>query len=167
MTVLSNEEILQAIAQKPVMDIVKLIEMMEKEFNVSAAAAAVAMPMMGAAPGAAAALARSRAGLAADLAPGLPAAVLACRRRDARHCDRCRPGQCGPGAHAPPPAAARCRPGLFARERSRHARAAAAVARAGHAAHRQADAQSPRSRSRRWCGGDIGSLAGECHVVVA
>jgi len=35
---LSNEEILEAIAEKPVMDIVALIEMMEEKFGVSAAA---------------------------------------------------------------------------------------------------------------------------------
>ncbi len=50
---LSNEEILKAIAKKPVMDIVELIAMMEKEFNVSAAVA-VAAPAAGASAGAAA-----------------------------------------------------------------------------------------------------------------
>lgn len=48
---LSNDEILEAIAQKSVMDIVELIKAMEEKFGVSAAAAAVAV----AAPGAAAA----------------------------------------------------------------------------------------------------------------
>jgi large subunit ribosomal protein L7/L12 len=40
---LSNEEILNAIAEKSVMDIVELIEAMEEKFNVSAAAATVAV----------------------------------------------------------------------------------------------------------------------------
>lgn len=48
---LSNDEILEAIAQKSVMDIVELIKAMEEKFGVSAAAAAVAV----AAPGAGAA----------------------------------------------------------------------------------------------------------------
>lgn len=52
---LSNEEILNAIAEKPVMEIVELIESMEEKFNVSAQAAAVAVaPVAGAAGGAAA-----------------------------------------------------------------------------------------------------------------
>ncbi len=51
---LSNEEILNAIAEKPVMDIVELIAMMEKEFNVTAAVA-VAAPAGGAAVASAAA----------------------------------------------------------------------------------------------------------------
>lgn len=40
----SKEEILDAIAQMSVMDVVTLIESMEKKFNVSAAAVAVAAP---------------------------------------------------------------------------------------------------------------------------
>ena len=45
---LSNEEILEAIAQKSVMEIVELISMMEEKFGVSAAAAvAVAAPAAG------------------------------------------------------------------------------------------------------------------------
>jgi large subunit ribosomal protein L7/L12 len=45
---LSNEEILNAIAEKSVMDIVELIEAMEEKFNVSAVAAvAVAAPAAG------------------------------------------------------------------------------------------------------------------------
>lgn len=48
---LSNDDILEAIAQKSVMDIVELIKAMEEKFGVSAAAAAVAV----AAPGAGAA----------------------------------------------------------------------------------------------------------------
>ncbi len=44
---LSNEEILKAIAHKSVMDIVELIEMMEKEFNVTAAVAVAAAPAAG------------------------------------------------------------------------------------------------------------------------
>lgn len=51
----SNQEILDAIAQKPVMEVVELIEMMEKKFNVTAAAVAVAAPAAAAAGGAAAA----------------------------------------------------------------------------------------------------------------
>ncbi len=39
---LSNQEILDAIAEKSVMDIVELVSMMEEKFGVSAAAAAVA-----------------------------------------------------------------------------------------------------------------------------
>ena len=39
---ISNEEILEAIAQKSVMEIVELISMMEEKFGVSAAAAVVA-----------------------------------------------------------------------------------------------------------------------------
>lgn len=39
---LSNAEILEAIAQKPVKEIVELIEMMENEFNVTAASVSVA-----------------------------------------------------------------------------------------------------------------------------
>lgn len=50
---LSNEEILQAISQKSIMDIVSLIKMMEDEFGVSAAVAA--MPVAVAAAGDAAA----------------------------------------------------------------------------------------------------------------
>jgi large subunit ribosomal protein L7/L12 len=42
---LSNQEILDAIAEKSVMDIVELVKMMEEKFGVSAAAAvAVAGP---------------------------------------------------------------------------------------------------------------------------
>ncbi len=52
---LSNAEILKAISQKSVMDIVELIEMMEKEFNVTAAVAVAAAPAAGGAGGAAAA----------------------------------------------------------------------------------------------------------------
>ena len=48
MTTLSNAEILKAIGQKSVMDIVELIEMMEKEFNVTAAVAVAAAPAGGA-----------------------------------------------------------------------------------------------------------------------
>ncbi|HXH54800.1 MAG TPA: 50S ribosomal protein L7/L12 [Gammaproteobacteria bacterium] len=44
---LSNAEILKAVAQKSVMDIVELIEMMEKEFNVTAAVAMAAAPAAG------------------------------------------------------------------------------------------------------------------------
>lgn len=48
---LTNAQILEAIAQKPVMEIVELIKMMEDEFGVSAAAAVA----VAAGPGAAAA----------------------------------------------------------------------------------------------------------------
>lgn len=51
---LSNEEILNAIAEKPVMEIVELIESMEEKFNVSAQAAAVAVAPVAGAAGAAA-----------------------------------------------------------------------------------------------------------------
>jgi large subunit ribosomal protein L7/L12 len=44
---LSNAEILKAVSQKSVMDIVELIEMMEKEFNVTAAVAVAAAPAGG------------------------------------------------------------------------------------------------------------------------
>ena len=44
---LSNADILKAISQKSVMDIVELIEMMEKEFNVTAAVAVAAAPVAG------------------------------------------------------------------------------------------------------------------------
>ena len=46
---LSNKEILDAIAKKPVLEVVELIEMMEKEFNVTAAVAVAAAPAAGAA----------------------------------------------------------------------------------------------------------------------
>lgn len=50
---LSNQEILDAIAEKSVMDIVELVKMMEEKFGVSAAAAvAVAGPAAAAAPAA-------------------------------------------------------------------------------------------------------------------
>ncbi|MBP9764050.1 MAG: 50S ribosomal protein L7/L12 [Gammaproteobacteria bacterium] len=51
---LSNAEILKAVAQKSVMDIVELIEMMEKEFNVTAAVAVAAAPAAGGSAAAAA-----------------------------------------------------------------------------------------------------------------
>jgi large subunit ribosomal protein L7/L12 len=51
----SKEEILDAIAQMSVMDVVSLIESMEKKFNVTAAAVAVAAPAAAAAGPAAAA----------------------------------------------------------------------------------------------------------------
>lgn len=51
----SKEEILDAIANMSVMDVVSLIEDMEKKFNVTAAAVAVAAPAAAAAGGAAAA----------------------------------------------------------------------------------------------------------------
>ncbi len=44
MTVISNEQILDAISNKSVMEIVALVKSMEEKFNVSAAAA-VAMPV--------------------------------------------------------------------------------------------------------------------------
>ena len=53
---LTNEEILDAIASKTVLEISELIKMMEEKFGVSAAAAAVAV----AAPGAAAAPAEEK-----------------------------------------------------------------------------------------------------------
>ena len=46
---LTNEEILEAIASKTVLEISELIKMMEEKFGVSAAAAAVAAPAAGAA----------------------------------------------------------------------------------------------------------------------
>lgn len=45
----TNEDILKAISQKSVIEIVELIKMMEDEFGVSAAAAVVAAPAGGAA----------------------------------------------------------------------------------------------------------------------
>jgi len=52
---LSNQEILDAIAEKSVMDIVELVKLMEEKFGVSAAAAvAVAAPAAGGAAAAAA-----------------------------------------------------------------------------------------------------------------
>ncbi|HSX20314.1 MAG TPA: 50S ribosomal protein L7/L12 [Gammaproteobacteria bacterium] len=51
----SKEEILDAVAQMSVMDVVALIESMEKKFNVTAAAVAVAAPAAAAAGGGAAA----------------------------------------------------------------------------------------------------------------
>ncbi len=50
---LTNEEILEAIASKTVLEISELIKMMEEKFGVSAAAAAVAVAAPGAAAGAA------------------------------------------------------------------------------------------------------------------
>ncbi len=50
----SKDEILDAVANMSVMDLVTLIESMEKKFNVSAAAVAVAAPVAAAAGGAAA-----------------------------------------------------------------------------------------------------------------
>jgi large subunit ribosomal protein L7/L12 len=52
---LTNEEILEAIASKTVLEISELIKMMEEKFGVSAAAAAVAVAAPGAAAGGAAA----------------------------------------------------------------------------------------------------------------
>ena len=52
---LSNQEILDAIAAKSVMDIVELVKMMEEKFGVSAAAATVAVAAAPAAGGGAAA----------------------------------------------------------------------------------------------------------------
>lgn len=57
MAVLTNDDILEAIAQKSVMEVVELIEAMEKKFNVTAAVA-VAAPVAGA--GAAAAVAEEQ-----------------------------------------------------------------------------------------------------------
>lgn len=50
---LTNEEILEAIASKTVLEISELIKMMEEKFGVSAATAAVAVAAPGAAAGAA------------------------------------------------------------------------------------------------------------------
>lgn len=44
---LSNDEILEAISKKSIMDIVELVKAMEEKFGVSAAAAVVAAPMQG------------------------------------------------------------------------------------------------------------------------
>lgn len=46
---ISNQDILKAISEKPVMEIVELIKMMEDEFGVSAAAAVAAAPSAAAA----------------------------------------------------------------------------------------------------------------------
>lgn len=48
----SSEQILDAIAEMPVMEVVKLIEAMEEKFNVSAAAVVSAGPVAAAAAGA-------------------------------------------------------------------------------------------------------------------
>ena len=64
---LTNEEILDAIASKTVLEISELIKMMEEKFGVSAAAAAVAVAAPGAAAGAAA-MAAPAAGAAAPAA---------------------------------------------------------------------------------------------------
>jgi len=45
---LTNQQILDAIAEKSVMDVVELVKMMEEKFGVSAAAVAVAAPAAGA-----------------------------------------------------------------------------------------------------------------------
>lgn len=60
MTALSKDQILDAIAHMSVMDVVALIEDMEKKFNVSAAAPVMAMPMGGAAGAAAGAAAEEK-----------------------------------------------------------------------------------------------------------
>jgi large subunit ribosomal protein L7/L12 len=52
---LSNEDILEAIANMSVMDVVKLVEAMEEKFGVSAAAAVAVAPVAAAAGGEAAA----------------------------------------------------------------------------------------------------------------
>jgi large subunit ribosomal protein L7/L12 len=57
---LSNQEILDAIASKTVLEISELIKMMEDKFGVSAAAAAVAVAPAGAGGGAAAAPAEEK-----------------------------------------------------------------------------------------------------------
>eukprot|EP01126_Amoeba_proteus_P014053 TRINITY_DN16084_c0_g1_i1.p2 TRINITY_DN16084_c0_g1~~TRINITY_DN16084_c0_g1_i1.p2 ORF type:complete len:126 (+),score=27.91 TRINITY_DN16084_c0_g1_i1:868-1245(+) len=49
---MKKEEILEAVAQMSVMDVVELVEAMEEKFNVSAAAVAVAAPTAAAAPAA-------------------------------------------------------------------------------------------------------------------
>lgn len=51
----STDEILESIGNMSIVQVVELVEAMEKKFNVSAAAAAVAMPMAGGAAPAAAA----------------------------------------------------------------------------------------------------------------
>lgn len=55
MTTASKEDVLNAVANMSVMDVVELIKMMEDKFGVSAAAATVAVAAPGAAGGAAAA----------------------------------------------------------------------------------------------------------------
>lgn len=55
MSDLSNEQILEAISKKSVMDIVELVKSMEEKFGVSAQAIAMAAPIAGAAAGAVAA----------------------------------------------------------------------------------------------------------------
>ena len=45
MTAISNEQILDAISHKTVMEIVDLVKLMEEKFNVSAAAVAMAAPV--------------------------------------------------------------------------------------------------------------------------
>lgn len=55
MAELSNQEIVDAIAKKSVMDVVAIVKMMEEQFGVSAAAAVVAAPAAGGGAAAAAA----------------------------------------------------------------------------------------------------------------
>lgn len=52
---ISNEEILKAISQKSVLEVVELVKMMEEEFGVSAAAAVMAAPVAAGGAGEAAA----------------------------------------------------------------------------------------------------------------
>ena len=47
MTAISNEQILEAISHKTVMEIVDLVKLMEEKFNVSAAAVTMAAPTAG------------------------------------------------------------------------------------------------------------------------
>jgi large subunit ribosomal protein L7/L12 len=47
MATLTNEEIIEAIKQKPLMEVAELVKMFEEAFGVSAAPAAVAMPGAG------------------------------------------------------------------------------------------------------------------------
>ena len=49
MSVISNEDIVNAVAQKSVMDLVSLVKMIEEKLGVSAAAVAMAAPTAGAA----------------------------------------------------------------------------------------------------------------------
>jgi large subunit ribosomal protein L7/L12 len=55
MSDLTNDQIIEAIAKKSVMDIVELVKAMEEKFGVSAQAVAMAAPVAGAGAGAAAA----------------------------------------------------------------------------------------------------------------
>ena len=79
---LTNEEILEAIASKTVLEISELIKMMEEKFGVSAAAAAVAVA--GPAAGAAAPAAEEKSEFDVVLGKALPRLKPKTSRRSSR-----------------------------------------------------------------------------------